>query len=218
MDEHEESEDEFDEEDSEDENEGNDENEDSEKLNIFAAPKLDEVINSPDKILKTKEMQDSFAAHQGVKNYFKDDSETKPKVHPGFIATYSFGEQEYDRLHKLLLRLDEVAERVMTFRQENLSYLPEFFGTLKNFFICINFIVDSTNRTKIEKGFDYVQEAVIKYTTSKEMNTTAITILGEIYLLLSNIKNFHGLGFSYEKKRGDSEKYAEAFFKKRKAR
>lgn len=198
-----------------------DEEEEIEGKDLFGTPVLDAVIKDPKRILNTKEKQKRFKNHKKIEDNFNQDKEKKEgekeKVHPGFVSSYSFGENEFERLKLMLLRLDEAAERVMTFRKENLIYFPEFYAILNNFFICIYFIVDSTNRKKIKEGMAFIREAVIDYTTSnqKEINTVAIITLSEIYLLLSNIKNFHGLGFSYEKKRGDSEKFYDAFFKKK---
>ncbi len=198
-----------------------DEEEEIEGKDLFGTPVLDAVIKDPKRILNTKEKQERFKNHKKIEDNFNQEKEKKEgekeKVHPGFVSSYSFGENEFERLKLMLLRLDEAAERVMTFRKENIIYFPEFYAILNNFFICIYFIVDSTNRKKIKEGLAFIREAVIDYTTSnqKEINTVAIITLSEIYLLLSNIKNFHGLGFSYEKKRGDSEKYYESFFKKK---
>ena len=197
-----------------------DEEEEIEGKDLFKTPVLDEVIKDPKRILNTEEKQKRFEHHKKIEDNFEQDKgkkeDKKEKVHPGFVSSYSFGENEFERLKLMLIRLDEAAERVMTYRKENLVYFPEFYAVLNNFFICIYFIVDSTNRKKIKDGMAFVREAVIDYTTQKAlMNTEAILVLSEIYLLLSNIKNFHGLGFSYEKKKGDSEKYYESFFKKK---
>jgi len=192
-----------------------DEEEEIEEKDLFKTPVLDKVIKDPKRILNTKEKQKRFEHHKQIEDNFNKDQEKK--VHPGFVSSYSFGEHEFERLKLILLRLDEAAERVTTYRKENLVYFPEFYAILQNYFTCIYFIVDSTNRKKIKDGMAFIREAVIDYTTSnqKEINTEAILVLSEIYLLLSNIKNFHGLGFSYEKKKGDSEKYYESFFKKK---
>lgn len=205
-------EEEFDEE-LENEIEGGDDDEDSPSKDLFDTPTLNKIIEDPDKILKDENTKVRFNYHKEIQETLNPDEK---KIHPGFTSSYSFGEHEFERLKLMLLRLDEVAEKVMSYRREYLPYFPEFFSILQNFFYCIYFIIDSTNRKKIKEGFNYVQEAVINYTTNNSMDMTAILILSEIYLLLSNIKNFHGLGFSYEKKKGESERYDDAFFKKKK--
>jgi len=181
---------------------------------LFEMPTLERTTQNPELILKNPDMKQRFEASEQIHDYFHKKAD-KPPVHPGFVSTYSFGEHEFERLKFLLFRLDEVAEKVISYRKDGMQYLPEFYSTLYNLFININYIIDSTNRKRIEDGFRYVREAVIEYTTNQEMNPMAIQILCEIYLELMNIKNFHGLGFSYEKKRGESEKYQEAFFKRR---
>jgi len=193
--------------------------EEKEGRDLFETPTLNKVIKNPGLILKDDKMEGGYERTKKVKEWFDQEKEheeaEKIKIHPGFVATYSFGEHEYERLKALLFRLDEVAEAVMTYRKENMNYFPEYYSIIKNFFICIMFIIDTTNREKINEGLRYVEQAVIKYTTTKQMDLIAIQILGEIHQKLTNIKNFHGLGFSYEKKRGQSEKYHEAFFRKR---
>lgn len=201
----------------ENELEEGDDDEDSPSKDLFDTPTLNKTIENPETILKDDQTKTRFSYHKQIQNSLHEDD--SKKVHPGFVSSYSFGEHEFERLKFMLLRLDEIAEKVMSYRKEHLVYFPEFYSVLQNFFYCIYFIVDSTNRRKIKEGLDYVRESVINYTTKGEINTTAIFILSEIYLLLSNIKNFHGLGFSYEKKKGESERYDDAFFKKkRKAR
>jgi hypothetical protein len=202
----------------EDEIEEGDDEEDSPSKDLFDTPTLNKIIDNPEHILKDEKTKERFNHHKQIQNNFNQDQDDK-RIHPGFVSSYSFGEKEFERLQLMLMRLDEVAEKVMSYRRESLIYFPEFYSILQNFFYCIAFIVDSTNRKKIRQGFDYVREAVINYTTKNEINTDAIYILTEMYLLLTNIKNFHGLGFSYEKKKGESERYDDAFFKKkRKAR
>jgi hypothetical protein len=141
--------------------------------------------------------------------------ETK-EVHPGFQASFSFGENEYEILKNNLLRLNEVVGKVFSYKKEYLQYFSECYGLIKNFYIMIKFIIDSENRKKIENGLAYVREQVITFNNENKLETNAIVVLEEIYSLLYNIKNFHGLGFSYEKKKTGKEKYYENMFKARK--
>lgn len=213
-----ENEEDFEEESEDDEDEFIDEpDEEEEEKNIFSTPNLDGLLKNPELIINDEETKKRFESNQKIRNIFRDkENKTESKqIHPGFVASYSFGEHEYERLRLLLIRLDDVVEKVMTYREDAMSYFPEFYSILQNFFACIYFIVDSTNRKKIEEAFDYIREAVLNYTTKKELNSTAVSVLWEIYLLLSNVKNLHGLGFSYEKKKGESERYVDAFFKKK---
>lgn len=203
--------------DEEDEEEDFDDEDEEEGIGLFETPVLDKVSENPNLILKNPQMEKGYEASTQIRKHFenKDSEEDKPRVHPGFVSSYSFGEHEFERLKFMLIRLDEVSEKVLTYRKENMGYFPEFYSILKNFFTVIKFIIDSTNREKISQGFDYVKQAVIRYTTQKEMDMIAVEILEEIYSKLTDIKNFHGLGFSYEKKKGESEKYGEAFFKRK---
>lgn len=187
-----------------------------EVTDLFKTPLLDKVSENPEIVLQDEKMKQEYEANKEIREKFetwqKDD---KSQVHPGFVSSYSFGEHEFERLKFILFRLDEVAERVLTYRKENMQYFPEFYSILKNFFTLIRFIIDSTNRKKFIEGFDYVKVAVMRYTMENELNLVAVQILEEMYSKLTDIKNFHGLGFSYEKKKGESEKYQEAFFKRR---
>ena len=193
------------------------EEEDKGLKDLFQTPILDKAIENPEIILETQDQKETFENSEKVREYFHGETKKKPAIHPGFVSTYSFGENEFERLKLMLFRLDEVAEMVMTYKKENLYLFPEYYSIVSNFYHCIRFIIDSTNREKILKGLEYVKANVIDFTTNKsDINTIAIEILHEIHSVLMDIKNFHGLGFSYEKKKGESEKYYESFFKKRK--
>jgi hypothetical protein len=181
--------------------------EEEEELDLFQTEKLDKIIQNPESFLDTEEKKNSFNISKEIKKEFAPNEETDNKVHPGFVSSFSFGEKEFELLSAILTRLHELVERVFTYRKDDMQYFPELYSTLKNFYTTIKFLIDTTNRKKIATGFTYVKSAVIDFTQNKNLDLQAVQILEEIYELLMNIKNFHNLGISYEKKKGDSEKY-----------
>jgi hypothetical protein len=198
---------EFDKDEEEEESEEDEPEEESEELDLFSTNKLDEIKQNPEIILDTKEKKDAFNFSKEIKKEFSPNEETDNKVHPGFVSSYSFGEKEFELLSAMLTRLYEVAEKVLTYRKEDMQYFPEFYSVVKNVYTNIRFLIDTNNRKKISEGLEYVQSAVIEFTTNKNLSVPAIQVLEEIYGLLMNLKNFHNLGISYEKKKGESEKY-----------
>lgn len=192
-----------------------DDEEEKEGKDLFKLQTLEEVRKDPSLIIKNEKTQEfhNFAKH--VKANLAPKEETDGQVHPGFVSSFSFGEKEFQNLQLLLLRLDEVAEKAMTYRKENMMYFPEFYAVVRNLKIHIKFLLDTQNRKRIDEALDYVRDAVVAYTTNKQMNVIAVMVLEEVYELLINLKNFHGLGVSYEKKRNEGQKFGDALFKRK---
>jgi hypothetical protein len=200
---------EFDEDYEEEENDLDDDTPEEEKegKDLFETKTLDKIKQNPEIILNTEEKKSTFNFKKQIKKELSSNEEQDNRVHPGFVSSYSFGEKEFELLAAMLARLYEVAEKVLTYRKDNMGYFPEFYALVKNLYITIKFLIDTTNRKRISEGLDYVESAVINFTTTNEMSVAAVQALEEIYELLINLKNFHNLGMSYEKKKGDSEKY-----------
>lgn len=198
---------EFEDDEEDDENDEDIPEEESEGLDLFETKELDKIIQNPEIILDTQEKKDAFKFSKEIKKEFAPNEEIDNKVHPGFVSSFSFGEKEFELLSAMFTRLHEVAERVLTYKKEEMQYFPEFYAVLKNVYINIKFLIDTTNRKKISEGLNYVQSAVVEFVTNKNLSIPAVQTLEEIYELLINLKNFHNLGISYEKKKGESEKY-----------
>jgi len=182
------------------------------ELSNYKPPTMMEVLENPDLIIKSENNKQVLEITETLQKDLTPIEEYSNQYHPGFYATYSFGDREYERLLGILARLDQVAEKVLTYRKSEMQFFPEFYAITKNLFYNLRFMIDTPSRKRINQALNYIKVSVIEYTTTGNLNYKSIVMLEEVYGLLMNIKNFHNLGFSYEKKRGDSAKYYDKIF------
>lgn len=192
-----------------------DEEEEKPQADLTSLDNLELIKKNPSLIIQSDNDKVLLENSKVLSEFLSPQEEANKKAHHGYLSSFSFGEKEFERLSFLLGRLDLVAEAVTTYREENLTQFPEYYALVKNLYINIKFILSSYDRERINEAFKYIRLGVINYTTKHKINWFAVMCLEEVHQLIMNLKNFHGLGFSYEERGQGSAKYEKAFFSKK---